>query len=101
MTPPASETHDAVKSKGDRKAVFNAADKLCQLVEQLAHLHMKPLQGADACDQRTEIGLTSIPQTGWKAVRGACRREGPVRAARCPWQERAPLCVECPLCHPR
>ena len=35
----------AVKSKEERKAIFNAVDKLRQLGEQLAPPHMKPLQG--------------------------------------------------------
>jgi hypothetical protein len=35
-----------VKSKDERKAIFNAVDKLRQIGEQLAPPHMKPLQRA-------------------------------------------------------
>ena len=38
----------AVKSKEERKAIFNAVDKLRQLGEQLAPPHMKPLKGHEA-----------------------------------------------------
>lgn len=38
----------AVKSKEERKAIFNAVDKLREVGEQLAPPHMKPLQGAGA-----------------------------------------------------
>ena len=42
----AIELATAVKSKEERKAIFNAVDKLRQLGERLAPPHMKPLQGA-------------------------------------------------------
>ncbi len=35
-----------VKSKEERKAIFNAVDKLRQLAHRLAPPHLKPLQGA-------------------------------------------------------
>jgi hypothetical protein len=35
----------AVKSKEERKAIFNAVDKLRELGERLPPPHMKPLQG--------------------------------------------------------
>lgn len=38
----------AVKSKEERKAIFNAVAKLREIGEHLAPPHMKPLQGADA-----------------------------------------------------
>jgi hypothetical protein len=44
----AVELATAVKSKEERKAIFNAVDKLRQIGEQLAPPHMKPLQGAHA-----------------------------------------------------
>lgn len=44
----ALELASAVKSKEERKAIFNAVDKLRQVGEQLAPPHMKPLQGAQA-----------------------------------------------------
>ena len=42
----------AVKSKEERKAIFNAVDKLRQLGEQLAPPHMKPLKGHEAAGLR-------------------------------------------------
>ena len=42
------ELATAVKSKEERKAIFNAVDKLRQLGEQLAPPHMKPLKGLQA-----------------------------------------------------
>lgn len=42
----AVELATAVKSKEERKAIFNAVDKLRQLGEQLMPPHMKPLRGA-------------------------------------------------------
>lgn len=44
----AAELATAVKSKEERKAIFNAVDKLRQLGEQLAPPHMKPLKGVQA-----------------------------------------------------
>lgn len=38
----------AVKSKEERKAIFNAVDKLRELGERLPPPHMKPLQGEAA-----------------------------------------------------
>jgi hypothetical protein len=42
----------AVKSKEERRAIFNAVDKLQALGEQLAPPHMKPLGGEDAAGLR-------------------------------------------------
>jgi hypothetical protein len=56
----------AVKSKDERKAIFNAVDKLRHLGEQLAPPHMKPLRGFEAS------GLRELrPRQGrsdWRAV---------------------------------
>ena len=46
------ELATAVKSKEERKAIFNAVDKLRQLGEQLAPPHMKPLKGHEAAGLR-------------------------------------------------
>jgi hypothetical protein len=46
------ELATAVKSREERKAIFNAVDKLRQLGEQLAPPHMKPLKGIDASGLR-------------------------------------------------
>jgi hypothetical protein len=48
----AQELVVAVKSKEERKALFNAVDKLEALGEQLPPPHMKPLGGADAAGLR-------------------------------------------------
>jgi hypothetical protein len=42
----------AVKSKEERKAIFNAVDKLRELGERLPPPHMKPLQGEAAAGLR-------------------------------------------------
>lgn len=48
----AQELAMAVKSKEEKRAIFNAVDKLEALGEQLAPPHMKPLGGADAAGLR-------------------------------------------------
>jgi hypothetical protein len=56
----------AVKSKEERKAVFNAVAKLRQLGDRLAPPHMKPLQGsggADLCELRPRQG-----RSDWRPV---------------------------------
>jgi phage-related protein len=48
----AQELVVAVKSKEERRAIFNAVDKLQALGEQLAPPHMKPLGGEGAAGLR-------------------------------------------------
>jgi phage-related protein len=48
----AQELVVAVKSKEERRAIFNAVDKLQALGEQLAPPHMKPLGGEEAAGLR-------------------------------------------------
>lgn len=60
----------AVKSKEERKAIFNAVDKLRELGERLPPPHMKPLQGEAAA------GLRELrPRRGsgdWRALYRRC-----------------------------
>lgn len=56
----------AVKSKEERKAIFNAVDKLRELGERLPPPHMKPLRGAAAaglCELRPRRG-----NSDWRAL---------------------------------
>jgi hypothetical protein len=58
------ELATAVKSKEDKKAIFNAIDKLRQLGEHLAPPHMKPLRGAsDLRELRPRQG-----RTNWRPI---------------------------------
>jgi Phage derived protein Gp49-like (DUF891) len=60
----------AVKSKDERKAIFNAVDKLRELGERLPPPHMKPLQGEAA-------GLRELrPRRGSSDWRALYRRYG-------------------------
>lgn len=60
----AIELAAAVKSKEERKAIFNAVDKLRQLGDRLAPPHMKPLQGAAGlCELRPRQG-----RSDWRPV---------------------------------
>jgi hypothetical protein len=60
----------AVKSKEERRAIFNAVDKLRELGERLPPPHMKPLQGDAAA------GLRELrPRRGdsdWRALYRRC-----------------------------
>lgn len=59
-----AELATAVKSKEERKAIFNAVDKLRQLGERLAPPHMKPLQGAAGlCELRPRQG-----RSDWRPI---------------------------------
>jgi hypothetical protein len=56
----------AVKSKEERRAIFNAVEKLRELGERLAPPHMKPLQGEAAgglCELRPRQG-----RSDWRAL---------------------------------
>ncbi|HWE12938.1 MAG TPA: type II toxin-antitoxin system RelE/ParE family toxin [Solirubrobacteraceae bacterium] len=58
------ELATAVKSKEERKAIFNAVDKLRELGERLAPPHMKSLQGAAGlCELRPRQG-----RSDWRPV---------------------------------
>lgn len=60
---------EGIKGKDDRKAIFNAVDKLRRLGTQLAPPHVKLLKGeADLCELR--------PRQGRSAVRPLYRRFG-------------------------
>lgn len=60
---------EAIKGKDDRKAIFNAVDKLRRLGGQLAPPHAKLLKGeVDLCELR--------PRQGRSAVRPLYRRFG-------------------------
>ena len=66
----------AVKSKEERKAIFNAVDKLRELGERLPPPHMKPLRGAAAaglCELRPRRGqqrLARALSALWVCLRG-------------------------------
>lgn len=61
----------AIKSKEERRAMFNAVDKLRELGERLAPPHMKPLQGEVAG------GLRELrPRRGLSDWRALYRRFG-------------------------
>ena len=64
--PAAQELAVAVKSKEEKKAIFNAVDKLEARGEQLVPPHMKPLGGEEAA------GLRELrPRQGrsdWRAI---------------------------------
>ncbi len=64
----------AVKSKEERKAIFNAVDKLREVGEQLAPPHMKPLQGAGALrEPRPRQGRSdwrALLPALWRRLRG-------------------------------
>ena len=56
----------AVKSKEERRAIFNAVEKLRELGERLAPPHMKPLQGETTgglCELRPRQG-----RSDWRAL---------------------------------
>jgi hypothetical protein len=58
-----------IKSKEERKAIFNVVDKLRQLGPQLVPPHVKSLQG--------ETGLFELrPRQGRSPSRPICRRSG-------------------------
>jgi transcriptional regulator with XRE-family HTH domain len=60
---------EEIKRRDDRKAIFNAVDKLCRLGTELAPPHVKPLKGeVDLCELR--------PRQGRSAVRPLYRRFG-------------------------
>lgn len=60
----AIELATAVKSMEERKAIFNAVDKLRQLGERLAPPHMKPLRdAAGLCELRPRQG-----RSDWRPV---------------------------------
>lgn len=62
----------AVKSKEERKAIFNVVDKLRELGERLPPPHVKPLQGKAAA------GLRELrPRRGSSDWRALYRRCGP------------------------
>lgn len=65
------ELASAVKSKEERKAIFNAVEKLRELGERLPPPHMKPLQGESAS------GLYELrPRRGDSDWRALYRRFG-------------------------
>lgn len=60
----AIELATAVKSKDERKAIFNALEKLRLLGDRLAPPHMKPLQGvAELCELRPRQG-----RSDWRPI---------------------------------
>jgi phage-related protein len=62
----AQELVVAVKSKEERRAIFNAVDKLQALGEQLAPPHIKPLGGEDAAGLRELRPRQG--RSGWRPV---------------------------------
>lgn len=51
-----ADFNEQVKAKDERKAVYNAVDKLRRLGSDLVPPHMKPLQGANLLELRPRQG---------------------------------------------